>query len=105
MKAKNIAKFLLLLGLALLLTAALTAPATQKGEVEVTLDGDGVALVQVPFPRAFRAAPVVVVTPRGEQGFVVDHFFADAFDGTAFALGVEGAPGARVKFYWVAMER
>lgn len=105
MKAKNIAKFLILLGLALLLTAALTAPATQKGEVEVTLDGDGVALVQVPFPRAFRAAPVVVVTPRGEQGFVVDHFFADAFDGTAFALGAEGAPGARVKFYWVAMER
>ena len=105
MKAKNIAKFLILLGLALLLTAALTAPPTQKGEVEITLDGDGVALVQVPFPRTFRAAPVVVVTPRGEQGFVVDHFFADAFDGTAFVLGVGGAPGARVKFYWVAMER
>lgn len=76
----------------------------QRGEVTVTFDAHGVVLQQVPFSRAFKTAPIVVITPRGEQGFVVTQFFADAFDGQAFALGARGEPGRHVTFYYVAVE-
>lgn len=105
--SKKMASLLILLGLALLLMAFMTAkdappPAIQKGEVTVTFDADGVVVMQVPFPRQFRGAPIMQLTPRGEQGFVVAHYFADAFDGTAFVVGAQGEPGTHVTFYWVA---
>lgn len=108
--SRNVAKVTIILGLALVLMAFMWPGAgaptpTQRGEVTVTLDENGVALQRVDFPRAFRAAPVVVVTPRGEQGFVVTSFFADAFEGGYFALGAKGQPGAVVRFYWMAMEK
>ena len=81
------------------------APVVQSGEVAVTLDEHGVALVQFPFPREFRTAPVVTLTPRGEGGFVVDKFYVDAFEGEHFVIGVQGQPGLTVKFYWVAVEK
>lgn len=81
------------------------APVIQRGEVAITLDEHGVALEQFAFPAEFRDAPVVVVTPRGEGGFVVESFFSDAFDGEYFVVGVQGQPGLTVKFYWVAVSR
>lgn len=103
-------KFFYLLEMALVLLLLLgatslqkPAPVVESGEVAVTLDEHGVALVQFPFTREFRAAPVVTITPRGEGGFVVDRFFADAFDGKNFTVGAQGLAGMTIKFYWVAV--
>ncbi len=82
-----------------------SAPVVQSGEVAVTLDEHGVALVQFPFPHEFRTAPAVTLTPRGEGGFVVDRFFVDAFDGKHFTVGAQGLAGLTIKFYWVAVSQ
>lgn len=78
-------------------------PVIQRGEVAVTLDENGVALVQFPFPVEFSGAPSITVTPRGEAGFVVESFFVDAFDGHNFAVGAKGQAGLTIKFYWIAV--
>jgi len=80
-----------------------SCPQLQAGYVTGTLSPEGNAILEIVYPCAFDAMPVLVVSPAQSEGTLrVLNFSANSLTGEVGSIQVSGIPGMPVVFSYTA---
>lgn len=80
-----------------------SCPVIQAGTVSGTIDEYGNTILLIDYPCPFSGLPVLMVSPADSQGtLVVTRFSANGLTVSEGSVQIEGTPGERVRFSWIA---